>query len=162
MKSINLSPNEEMAKNLGYHKSNGITSMKKHVKIEYNAVFKKFLDDVTNAIVVPLAREPTKKRTHVIPLAIFEFFLMLTNSIRIMKHKLVPCLTFFKMKGYLPMRIVESIWLQRFACRLCPRVIFRSKKVLVDEILLGLVDKMSINHMHMDVKRGTWHLCYGS
>jgi len=59
---------------IAYHKSNGITSMKKHVKIEYNVILKKFLDNVTNAIVAPLACEPAKKRTHVTPLAIFEFF----------------------------------------------------------------------------------------
>jgi hypothetical protein len=75
---------------IAYHKSNGITSIKKHVKIEYNVVLKKFLDNITNAIIAPLACGPTKKRTHVTPLAIFESFLMLTNSRRIMKHKLVP------------------------------------------------------------------------
>jgi hypothetical protein len=75
---------------IAYHKSNGITSMKKHVKIEYNVILKKFLDNVTNAIVAPLAREPTKKRAHWTPLAIFGFFLMLTNSRRITKSKLIP------------------------------------------------------------------------
>jgi len=35
--------------------------MKKHVKIEYNVILKKFLDNVTNAIGAPLAHEPTKK-----------------------------------------------------------------------------------------------------
>jgi hypothetical protein len=36
--------------------------MKKHVKIEYNVVLKKFFDDITNAIIVPLVCGPTKKR----------------------------------------------------------------------------------------------------
>lgn len=57
-------------------------------------------------------------------------------------------LMFFVMKGYLPMRIIESIWLQRFAYMLCPRVIFPTKKVLVNENLLGLVKKTMVTYVN--------------
>jgi hypothetical protein len=107
---------------VSYHKSNGITSMKKHVKIEYNAILKKFLDNVTNAIVAPLACEPAKKRTHVTPLAIFEFFSYVNQFKKDNETQIgsLEDLMFFMMKGYLPMKIIESIWFQRFSYRLCP------------------------------------------
>ncbi len=46
-------------------------------------------------------------------------------------------------KGLLLMRIVESIWLQWMAYKLCPWVVFPSKKTFVEEILLNLVKKMN-------------------
>jgi hypothetical protein len=35
----------------------------------------------------------------------------------------------FVIKGYLPMKIVESIWLQQMAYKLGPRMVFPSSKV---------------------------------
>jgi hypothetical protein len=40
-------------------------------QIEYNVILRKFLEDITNAIIVPLACGLAKKWTHVTPLAIF-------------------------------------------------------------------------------------------
>jgi hypothetical protein len=36
-----------------YHKSNGITTMKKHVEIEQKTFIKKFIKDQTNVVVFP-------------------------------------------------------------------------------------------------------------
>ncbi len=47
----------------------------------------------------------------------------------------------FVIKVILPLRIVESIWLQRLAYKLCPRVVFSSKKVFVKEVLPSLMQK---------------------
>jgi hypothetical protein len=47
----------------------------------------------------------------------------------------------FVVKGFMPMKMVELIWLQRLAYRLCPHVILPSMKSFVEDILLGLVDK---------------------
>jgi hypothetical protein len=47
----------------------------------------------------------------------------------------------FVVKGFLPMKTIESIWLQTLAYRLCPRVVFPCKKVFVKEILPTLVPK---------------------
>lgn len=44
-------------------------------------------------------------------------------------------------KGFLPMKAIESIWLQTLAYRLCSRVVFPFKKVFVKEILPTLVPK---------------------
>jgi hypothetical protein len=45
-----------------YHKSNGITTMKKHVKLEHETLFKKFHKKPFNLIATnSLSREPTKK-----------------------------------------------------------------------------------------------------
>jgi hypothetical protein len=47
----------------------------------------------------------------------------------------------FVVKGFLPMKTIESLWLQTFAHRLCPRVVFPCKKVFVKENLPTLVPK---------------------
>jgi hypothetical protein len=47
----------------------------------------------------------------------------------------------FVVKKLLPMRNMESIWLQWMAYMLCPWVVFPSKKTFVDKILPNLVKK---------------------
>jgi hypothetical protein len=95
------------------HKSNGITIMEKHVELEHNTLIKKFhkkqFDVVT---IISLSCEPTKKQAHVTPSAIFGFF-SFTNQFK--KNETQVCfledVMLFVIKGYLPMSIVESIWL---------------------------------------------------
>jgi hypothetical protein len=53
-------------------------------------------------------------------------------------------LMFFVIKGYLPMKTIELMWLQRFSYRSYPKVVFHSIKVFVDEILLRLVEKTMV------------------
>jgi hypothetical protein len=58
-----------------YHKSNGITTMKKHVELEHNTLIKKFCQKQYDvAAIISLSCEPAKKRTHVTLSAIFGFF----------------------------------------------------------------------------------------
>lgn len=45
----------------------------------------------------------------------------------------------FVLKGYLPMKIVESIQLQRLVYRLCLQMVFPSKKGFVDDVFFRLV-----------------------
>jgi hypothetical protein len=45
-----------------YYKSNGITTMKKHVDFDHFALLKKLLENVTR---FPLDHEPNKKNAHV-------------------------------------------------------------------------------------------------
>jgi len=54
---------------------------------------------------------------------------------------------FFVIKGYLPMKTIELIWLQRFSYRSYPKVVFHSMKVLVDEILFRLVEKTMVTYV---------------
>jgi hypothetical protein len=54
---------------------------------------------------------------------------------------LVEDMTLFMVKGFLLMKNVESIWLQRLAYMLCPCIVFPSKKTLVEDILPSLVEK---------------------
>jgi hypothetical protein len=68
-------------------------------------------------LTISLSHEPTKKRTHVIPSAISGFFSS-TNQFKKDNETQVCFLEdvmLFVIKGYLPMKIVESIWLQRMA-----------------------------------------------
>jgi hypothetical protein len=36
-------------------------------------------------------------------------------------------------KGLMPMKTIESIWVQRLTCMLCPWVVFPPKKTFVEE-----------------------------
>jgi hypothetical protein len=54
----------------------------------------------------------------------------------------------FVIKGYLSMKIVESIWLQRMAYMLCLRVVFPSIKEFVDDVFFGLVEKPMLTYVH--------------
>jgi hypothetical protein len=50
-------------------------------------------------------------------------------------------LMLFVVKGLLLMSIVEFIWLQRLTYKLCPWIVFPSKKKKIEEILPSLVEK---------------------
>jgi hypothetical protein len=54
---------------------------------------------------------------------------------------------FFVIKGYLPMKTIELIWLQRFSYRSYPKVVFHSMKVLVGKILLKLIKKTMVIYL---------------
>lgn len=53
----------------------------------------------------------------------------------------VEDLMLFVVKKLLPMRTMESIWLQWMAYMLCPWVVFPCRKTFVEEILPNLVKK---------------------
>jgi len=75
---------------IAYHKSNGITTMKKHVEYDHFTLLQKLLEDPTNlAPRFPLDCEPSKKRAHVFPFAIFGFFFLLVCSRKMMQFKLL-------------------------------------------------------------------------
>jgi hypothetical protein len=60
---------------IAYHKSNNITTMKRHVECDHYALLKNLLKDATNLVTKsPLDCEPNKKKAHVSPFAIFSFF----------------------------------------------------------------------------------------
>ncbi len=73
---------------IAYHKSNGITTMKKHVDSNHSILLKKMLEDATNiAPKSPLNCEPIKKRACVCPIAISSFFLWSINLKKMVQHK---------------------------------------------------------------------------
>jgi hypothetical protein len=53
----------------------------------------------------------------------------------------------YVIKGFLPMRTFESIWLHQMVYRLCPRVVFPSKKMFVEEILLILMERILMTYV---------------
>jgi hypothetical protein len=55
----------------------------------------------------------------------------------------------YVIKGFLPMKIIESVWLHRLAYRLCPRVVFPSKNVFVEKIMLDLVEKTMVTYVQL-------------
>jgi hypothetical protein len=99
---------------IAYHKFNGIMTMKKHVEYDHVVLLKILLKDATLEVPKsPLYCELSKKRVNV-PFKILGFFL---NNYKFKKDDLtqsgfVEDFMSFIIKGLLPMRIVESIWLQ--------------------------------------------------
>jgi len=91
----------------------------------------------------PLDHEPNKKRAHVSLFVIFGFF-SIVNKFKIndvTQMGFVEDMMLFMVKGFLLMKNVESIWLQRLAYMLSPCTVFPSKKTSLEDILLGLVGK---------------------
>jgi hypothetical protein len=88
--------------------------MKKHVKSKHFILLNDFLEDATT--MAPRSSpdcEPNKKKAHVSPIAIFCFFILLVNSKKNVATQMgfVEDFLLFVVKGLLPMRIIESIWL---------------------------------------------------
>jgi hypothetical protein len=118
-------------------------AMKNHVESNHVALLQIFLEDATFEFPKsPLYREPSKKKVNVSPFNIFGFF---SSSFKFKKDDLTRSSfvenPMFVVKGLLLMKIVESIWLQRMAYRLCLWVVFPSKKAFVEEIFPNLVDE---------------------
>ncbi len=65
---------------LAYVESDGIIAMKKHVELEHNGLFKRYVEKVNNCPKASSVHEPTIKSLHATPSANSIFFLLLTNS----------------------------------------------------------------------------------
>ncbi len=73
---------------IAYHKSIGITTMKKHVDSNHSILLKILLEDATNiAPKSPLNCEPIKKRACVCAIVISSFFLLSISLKEMMQHK---------------------------------------------------------------------------
>jgi hypothetical protein len=56
-----------------------------------------------------------------------------------MQKRFLEDVMLFIIKIFLPLRTVESIWFQRLALQLCPKVSFSSKKAFTKEVLPSMV-----------------------
>jgi len=50
-------------------------------------------------------------------------------------------LMLFVIKGLMPMKTIETIWVQRLTCMLCPWVVFTPKKTFVEEFCWAWLKK---------------------
>ncbi len=97
---------------IAYHKFNGITTMKTHVEFDHSTLLQKLLVNPTNlAPRSPLDCKLSKKRAHVDPYAISNFFSFASkfkkdDAIQVV---FLGDLLLFVIKGLMLMRIVESI-----------------------------------------------------
>jgi hypothetical protein len=100
---------------IAYRKSNGITTMKKHIKFEHFSLLKNLLENATNlALRFPFNHKSNKKRAHV-SCSFFNFWFFSTSS-KFKKDNatqvgLLEDLTMFVIKRLMPLRTIESIWL---------------------------------------------------
>jgi len=110
----------------------------------HSALLKRNLEDATNLTPrSPLNCEPSKKRAHVSPCTSFGF---LSTSNKFKKNDathvgFLENVMLFVIKRLMFMKIVESILLQKLTYKLCSRLVFPPRKTIVEDDLLGLVEK---------------------
>ncbi len=112
---------------IAYYKSNGITSTKKYVDFNHYALLKIYIKRCKHCP-RSVDHEPIKKKAHVFPYVLFNFFSTTSKFLKVGK-------------GLLLLKTIASIWLQRLACRLCWWVVFPSMNVFVEVNLLSFVEK---------------------
>jgi hypothetical protein len=66
-------------------------------------------------------------------------------------------LAFFIVKNHLLIQFVESTWLKCLLMHLCPRVVFPSRKMFSQEVLVGLVQKTKQEYVLLKLKQ-----CYST
>jgi hypothetical protein len=69
------------------------------------------------------------------------FTLVASPRLGLQHHGFLEDLMLFVIKRLMPMKIIESIWLQRLTHMLCMRLVYTPKKTFVEKVLLGLVEK---------------------
>ncbi len=60
-----------------------------------------------------------------------------------MQKRFLEDVMLFIIKSFLPLRTLESVWFQRLAFKLCPKVSFSSRKVFTKKVLPSLVNTTS-------------------
>jgi hypothetical protein len=87
--------------------------MKKHVDSEHGALLKRYVEEVNNCFKPSFQHELAIKRLHVTPIAIFRFFSSINQFTKYHETQIafLEDERLYVIKGFLPMRIVESIWL---------------------------------------------------
>jgi hypothetical protein len=118
--------------------------MKKHVDMEHGALLKRYVEEVNNHPKPSLENESAIKCPHVNQLQFIDFF-PFTNQFKKDDESQVVFLEdvmLYVIKGFLPMRTFESIWLHQMAYKLCLMVVFPSKKLFVEEVLLTLMERI--------------------
>ncbi len=61
-------------------------------------------------------------------------------------------LAFLVVKNHFPIQFVESTWLKHLVMHLCPRVVFPSRKMFSQEILVDLLEKTKEEYMLLKLK----------
>jgi hypothetical protein len=65
----------------------------------------------------------------------------------------------YVIKKNLLVRILKFVWLHHMAYMLCRRVVFPSKKVFVEKILLALVEKTMVTYVQLALASCTSTTC---
>jgi hypothetical protein len=128
-----------------FHKSNDLTTMKKHLKLRAIPHFKIPWKCNQYGCCSTCAWTSQKESTCDTIYHFVGFFILLTSLRRIMKPRLVSLRIYCYcwLRATCPWRLLIHL-AQRFAYRLCPKVVFLNKKVSVDEVLHGLVEKTMV------------------
>jgi hypothetical protein len=56
-------------------------------------------------------------------------------------------------KNHLPIQFVETTWLKCFVMHLCPRIVFPSRKMFSQEVLVDLMEKTKEEYVPLKLKQ---------
>jgi len=114
---------------ISYYKTNGITSLKKHVDVIHIIIVKMFEEEVNSLLKRKEEKQPTKKITIMSDGSIFNFIYQ-----RFLKKKGCATERIFRRLGPFDYQkkftnsICGKMWLKHLILRLCPKLNFLSKR----------------------------------
>jgi hypothetical protein len=100
-------------------------------------------------------RQLAIKRPNVFNFEILEFFGVkdpLKKGV-VQQKQILQDLTLLVIKNHLPIQFVESTWLNHFIMDLCAKVVFPSRKMFSQEVLVDLVEKMKQEYVLIKLKQ---------
>ena len=126
-----------------YSKANGITAMRKHIDMAHPHLVSLRVAQVGQTAKVEHNRQASKKRLLPSGSSITTFFGSM-NPYKKMDQQHIHFtedLVWYLAKGYRPLSTVENPWFRRLVLRQAPRVVFPSRKQLVEDALPAMVTK---------------------
>ncbi len=99
--------------------------------------------------------QPTIKRPNVYNFEILEFFGakdILKKGV-VQQKQILQDLALLVIKNHFPIQFVESTWLKHSIMHLCARVVFPSRKMFSQEVLVDLVEKMKQEYVLLKLKQ---------
>jgi hypothetical protein len=71
----------------------------------------------------------------------------------VQQKKFLQDLALLVVKNHLPIQFIESTWLKFLVMHLCSRVVFTSRKIFSQEVLVDLVEKMKQKYVLPKLKQ---------
>ncbi len=137
---------KERRKIITYFKKNGIIVLKEHVDANHVVLANRFEEEMNSPLGKILEKQPTKKRPNVSNFEISKFFGVkdLLKRDDVQQKQFLQDLTVLVVKSHLPIQFVDNTWLKYLVMQLCPRIVFPSRKMFSQEVLVDLVEKKNM------------------
>jgi hypothetical protein len=114
------------------------------VDVDHAILAKKIKEKMNSPLGNVLEKQPAKKRPNVFNFEILEFFGVKDHLKKdVVKQKqFLQDLALLVVKNHLLIQFIESTWLKFLIMHLCSRIVFTSRKIFSQEVLVNLAKKM--------------------